>query len=353
MPLKLVPPREGKSPFWAVRGTHLGVYLERSTKTPVRAQAAKFLTAWKEEIERGATAKPGEPTFLDAAVVYMADTGNERFIQPLVERLGRKRLFEIDQKVVNETAIALYPKGSAATRNRNCHTVVSAILKHAGHDWKMKRPKGWRGEKKTDWCWPEQVFRLFQACRDLAEEARAEGDEHGAEVYAEFEVFLIVLCYCGMRLSEATARLRCDRVELRESFAYLEKTKNEDPRGVHLPPAVVAALARHPRGLDRHNALTKRGEAVFRFRKNGRLYTLMNRVKKRAGADLSFVTFHVLRHTYGTWMTRYGGLDTKGLVDTGTWKDPESAARYQHTIASEEARCADLLPVDKAWKLRA
>ena len=50
-------------------------------------------------------------------------------------------------------------------------------------------------------------------------------------------------------------------------------------------------------------------------------------------------------HSYATWMTRYGELDTYGLVRTKRWKNAESADRYNHTIASPEARKADLLPV--------
>lgn len=57
--------------------------------------------------------------------------------------------------------------------------------------------------------------------------------------------------------------------------------------------------------------------------------------------------FHLFCHTYGTWMTRYGSLDTFGLVRTGRWKSAESADRYNHTIASPEARRADLMPVKK------
>jgi integrase len=92
---------------------------------------------------------------------------------------------------------------------------------------------------------------------------------------------------------------------------------------------------------------------VFRFIKCGRLYTLMGKAKKDAGADLGFVTFHVLRHTWATWMRRYAGLDLQGLVATEAWADPASAARYAHVVASEESRKAALLPVEKSWKARA
>ena len=52
--------------------------------------------------------------------------------------------------------------------------------------------------------------------------------------------------------------------------------------------------------------------------------------------------FHIFRHTYATWMRREAGLDTKGLVATGAWRDRKSADRYEHVVVSEEARKAAL-----------
>lgn len=48
----------------------------------------------------------------------------------------------------------------------------------------------------------------------------------------------------------------------------------------------------------------------------------------------------VLDYTRG----RVGGLDTRGLVGTGTWKDQKSAARYAHVVVTDEAQRAALLP---------
>ena len=328
MPLKLIPPREFKTPFWSVRGTHLGVYVDRSTKTASRSIAAKTLTLWKDEIEQGTFARTDEPTFLDAAVNYMAETGNQRFVQQVVDHFGNKPLHEIDQQAIDQAAVKLYPAATAQTRNRQVHTVVSAILKHAGVNEKLKRPKGWRGSKRTDWLKPDQAFRVFKAAR---------------KIDPEFEIFLVTLCYTGIRLSEALTMM-VDQVELKESFAYVKESKNDDPRGVFLPPVVVSALKRHPRGWDR------RGKKVFRFTKCGRLYELMNSVKEATGPDVSFLTFHIFCHTYATWMRRCGGLDTTGLIATGRWRDETSVRRYEHVIASEESAKAILLPVEKAWK---
>src|SRR5438477_5110755 len=58
----------------------------------------------------------------------------------------------------------------------------------------------------------------------------------------------------------------------------------------------------------------------------------------------SWVTFHTFCHTWATWMRRYGGADLQGLVATGRWRDPRSAARYTHTAASAEWERTDLLP---------
>jgi integrase len=328
MALKLVPPREGKSPYWTVRGTYLRTYVERSTKATDRTTAAKVLKLWKDEIERGIFVQGGEVTFLDAAVNYMAETGNERFVQQVVDHFGKTPISQIDQQAIDQAAVKIYPEGSPQTRNRQVHTVVSAILKHAGMDGKLKRSKGWRGSKRTDWLKPDQAFRVFKAAR---------------KIDREFEIFLVTLCYTGMRLTEALTMM-VDQVELSESFAYVKESKNDDPRGVFLPPVVVAALKRHPRRMDR------RGQKVFRFTKCGRLYELMALVKKATGPDIAFLSFHVFCHTYATWMRRYGGLDTTGLVATGRWRDPDSVRRYEHVIASEESRQAAVLPVEKTWK---
>lgn len=346
MPLKLVPPRAGKSPNYRIRGTYLGEYVDESTGSSVEAVARKLLAARKAEIERGKSApaiaapKAGK-AFIEAAMDYMDAGGDMRFVgsfdkatkqwsKGLIRHFGDTPLADIDQAAIDRAAVALYPEATPATRNRQVHTPVSAILKRAGIEMAIRRPKGWRGRKRVDWLQPEQAFRLFDAA--------------GA-IDAEFRVLLVFLCYTGCRLGDAL-NLTCRQITLAESFAYFAVTKNDDPRAVHLPPFLVAELANHPRGLDRDK------QKAFRFRKCGRLYTLMRKAKEAAGADIEHVTFHTLCHTWATWMRRYAGLDTRGLVGTGRWRDEKSAARYEHVVASEESRKADLLPVPHRGKKR-
>jgi integrase len=327
MPLKLYPPRQGKTPYWSVRGTYLGVYVDRSTKAGKRALALKALQRIEREIECGEFAQKGEPTFASAAATYMKAGGERKYLKRLLEHFGDKPLSQIGQDTIGVAAIQLYPDATPGTRNRQVFTPVSAIMRHAGCNLALRRPKGAGGAKATAWLWPEQAEAIFS---------------EAAKIDKEFETLLIVLCYTGMRLSEALG-LTWNDMRLQDGFAYIPNTKNEEPRAVFLPPVAVAALA----GLD---GLRDDGR-TFRFAKSGHLYSLLRTAAFRAGVDFPVRSaFHIFRHTYATWMRRYAGLDTKGLVATGAWKDRKSADRYEHVQVSEEARKAVLLPTPKVRK---
>jgi hypothetical protein len=120
-------------------------------------------------------------------------------------------------------------------------------------------------------------------------------------------------------------------------------------------------LTNGPYSLDRGT------QRVFRFHQGGSLRHLLQAARmiacglpksKRVKAgktppkpayELDFVNF---RYTYGTWMRRYAGLDTKGLVGTGRWKSEQSASRYAHLVPSEDAVKAAELQTAKSRPMR-
>jgi integrase len=368
MPLKLREPRQGKTPNYSIRGTYLGVYVETTAGTPDKRIASQRLRDIKKRIERGQyqsepeaveTLKP--PTFAEAALAYLHAGGEPNYISRIIELTGEhalrdKPLTEIDQIAIDNAVTAIYPDAPATTRNRQGYTPISSVLKHAGIERKIKRPKGWRGSKATSWLEPEQAFPLIDACH---------------EIDPEFGLFCLTLLYTGMRLSDPIeAKVR--DLKLGQALLYVPDTKNGEPRPVHLPPVLVDAFrAQPPRtarprklsneplangaaGRSRQDAgvpFLERGpdEKLFRFHIGGHLRDMLKLAMTNAG--LTFPRrqggFHLFCHTYGTWMTRYGELDTFGLLRTGRWKDADSADRYNHTIASREARRADLMPVPK------
>ena len=147
-----------------------------------------------------------------------------------------------------------------------------------------------------------------------------------------------------MRLNEGL-RLVGENIDLSNATAFVPKTKNGDPRAVHLPPILVAALANHPRGLEA-------GQRVFRFHAGGKFTKRLKEVADAAGVPLpAGVAFHGFRHTWGSWMRRYAGLDTTGLVATGAWLSHDAARRYEHAVTSEEAQRADALPAIGAFRV--
>jgi integrase len=333
MPIKLIAPREGKTPYYAGRGTYLGIYVDRSTKTGKRALAKKVIEKWEREIERGEFSQRGEPTFASAAAAYMKAGGDRRFLKRLLEHFGDRPLRQIDQTAIDHAAQTLYPQGSAATRNRQVYTPVSAVLRGAGNYGLLRRPRGAAGNKQTAWLWPEEAHRLF---------------EEAEKINPEFAALLITLCYTGMRLSEAL-NLTWENVRLQDGFAYVPQTKNDEPRSVFLPPVAVAAMANLAAlGVEGGSSGDGGRGRVFRLAKSGHLYSLLRLAAIRACVEFPVRSaYHVFRHTYATWMRRYGGADSQALIATGAWKDRKSVDRYTHTVVSEEARKALLLPTPK------
>lgn len=324
MPLKLIPPREGKTPFYSVKGTYIGVHVDRSTKTGKRAVAAKIMSRWEQDIERGSYAVPGEATFASAAASYMKAGGERTYVGRLLHHFKDTPLSHIDQAAIDSAAASLYPRATAATRNRQVYTPISAILRHGGRSGNLRRPRGHAGNLATAWLWPEEAHRIF---------------EEAEKIDKEFSALLIVLCYTGMRLSEAL-NMTWDNVRLADGYGYVPDTKNDEPRAIFLPPVAVAAIG---------NLSADRGVGrLFRFAKSGHLYSLLKVTAIKAGVDLPpRSAFHVFRHTFATWMRRYAGADETSLIATGAWKDKKSVSRYTHTVVSEESKRAALLPTPK------
>ena len=319
MPLKLIPPREGRSASWRVRGTYLGIYLDRSAGTPEKAVAQRVLGKWKAEIERGQLSGRRELTFAAAASSYLDAGGEARFLGPLTRYFNHSTLArDLDQAAIDACAMALLPAATPATRNRQVYSPLSAILRHNGIVIQLRRPKGAQGRQLTHWHDPDAFEALAKAA---------------GKINAEFGILIILLAYTGGRLSE-TLSLRCSDVDLQACTAFIGKTKNGEPRCVYLPKPALVAMANHPRGLARQGR-------VFRFRKSGHLYGMMRKAAEAAGVASGF---HILRHTYATWMRRFAGMSVDDLGDLGIWKDPKSARRYAHADVTAMARRADLLP---------
>src|ERR1700677_2814395 len=109
MPIKPVPLRSGKTPYWSGRGTHFGQYVDRSTKARQRSIAIKIIRKWEDEIKRGAYATPDGPTFASEALAYMKAGGDRRFLEPIITHFADTPIRAIGQAELDAGAAALYP----------------------------------------------------------------------------------------------------------------------------------------------------------------------------------------------------------------------------------------------------
>jgi integrase len=339
MPLKVHPPRSGKTPNYSIRGTYLGVAVDRSTGTSKKAVAEQQRKALEAKIERGEyPEKPKQrnaPTFLSAAVAYMKAGRRRRYVGRLIEYFKDTPLEAIGQDAIDTAAATLYPNVSPSTRNGCVYTPVSAILHHAGVDITVRRPKGHKGKQMTRFLLPPDAFAIIKAAGEIDEEMGR---------------LLTFLLYTGCRIGEALA-LKWETVSVDRREAYIETSKNDEPRTVRLTQDALDALGP-----------VRTAGGVFRFHQGGhRNFLFLNAKVTACGLPpvkrprpgqrmvipphrLSWVTFHTFCHTWATWLRRFGGADLQGLVATGRWRDPRSAARYAHVVSHEEWARVEMLP---------
>jgi integrase len=256
-------------------------------------------------------------------------------VAALIKHFGETPVSAIDQTAIDAAAFALRPNVSPAMRNRAVYTPVSAILRNAGIDLKLRRPKGGKGRVVTDWLKPPDAFGIIDA----------------ADVFdSELGTLLRFLLYTGVRLG-AALDLRREDVRLADSMAWIRHQKGQPASDVRLREDLRDALSAH---LASHNHAR-----VFRFHQGGHLKHQLLRAKlgylglpcpvrrpKRWRPPvyrLAWTNYHSFRHTWATWM-RQAGTDVQGLVATGNWRDMRSAARYAHAVARDEWSRVDLLP---------
>ena len=349
MPLWLREPRPGKTPYYELRGQYLGVTVERSTKTDRKDLAEKFKRKVERCIEdhgcypepKAKIDKDGKP-FIKAANEYMKDKGKTRYVAPLIEHFGETALADIDQDAIDDAALALYPNVTPATRARQCYAVISAIMHHALGKKKcpvIHRPEGSKGREKTDWLKPEDAFAIIEA----------------AEAFdPEFALYLRLLLFTGFRKSEGK-NLLAEDVRPEEREAWLRTSKNGDPRMVRLKQVLIGPLFEHLNANKRDMLFRwSRGDGGGAFK-----HKLMRAKLAACGLPcpksrpvgwkvpphrLSFVGFHTFRHTFATWMRKYGGADLQGLQATGNWRDLSSVQRYTHAEPDAEWDRVESLP---------
>lgn len=313
MPIK---PYRRPNGWYHLRGTHLGVRVDRSAGTRSGAHAHILAAKCEAEIfEAHAYGPKSVGLFADAAAGYLRGGGDGTHLTPIITALGARRLRDITQADLDRLALTLHPHTSDATRLRKVYTPFIAVWNWAVAD-ELAEPRRWKkpapGERRIDWRTPDEIERLLAA---LPEATRA---------LAEFYVGT------GARASEGLDLVWSD-VSPAAERAVLWETKGGYARHVDLMSRVRAALPQRT-APDAPVFLNTRGEPWH-------AYDAVNLALKRAAKAIGArpLSCHVLRHTWATWAyacTR----DLDFLMRQGGWRSPELAMRYVHAGTSDLAR---------------
>lgn len=279
--------------FYA-RGTKPdGNPIEQSLGTKDSRKAKEALsklenTLWKADIY-GVKAVV---TFDQAAVKYVEDGGDARFIVKVTELLSDVRLADITPFDVRATAKKAYPNGSPATRNRQGITPIQAVINYA---------------HEQGWCPPITVKRFEVKKPDR----KAVGIEYllALKQHAPVNLFALMLFLhtTGRRVGDAIA-LKPDDLDLGIASAYIKDPKNGEPVTVKLVPFLVEII----KDLETHNG------RVFGYRDRRNLYDTLKRSCERAGIEY-LGTHQVGRHSFATELANRRWT-SKRIADAGGWK---------------------------------
>ncbi|MDF1597969.1 MAG: tyrosine-type recombinase/integrase, partial [Acidimicrobiia bacterium] len=263
----------------------------------------------------------------------------------ILPTLGRTRLATIDRSMVGSWVRSMTQEGLSASRIRQAHQCLAAILEQAVDDGVIGRNPARRvelprlREPSHRYLTAEQVTRLAEAMPS---------GQHKTMVY--------VLAYGGLRWGELVAlrRGRVDvlrrRLQITQSATEIAgrldfgTTKNNQSRTVHLPAFVSEFLGRHLEDVE-----DAPGALVFTAPRGGPLRypnmrkAVWDRAREQSGEDLVDITPHDLRHTCASLM-RAAGADVKAIQQQlGHRNATVTLNTYVHLFEGDLAELMDRL----------
>lgn len=316
MPLTLY--KRGK--IFHYRGTVAGRRLRGSTGTSKKAAAERFIADLEDKQWKGHFDGPGAVlTFAQAAILYRNAQKSTRFLEKIENYWRDTLVSEIKSGHVLKAAISLYPKASAATRNRQAIVPTQAVINHAA-DMELcshLKVKRFQVTKKTKtpatWEW----VKVFMA--------------HANPHLGALCCFMFLT---GARVSEAID-VRWEDVDLSAATVLIRQSKVSSERVAHLPAVLVVALANI--GGNRNP-----DEKVFKYSSRDTCKPQWNKVLRRGEMKKQKpLTFHSCRHGFATTLL-HKGVDPITVAKLGGWKSPQHVFEtYGH--AKEDPKLVNLL----------
>ncbi len=270
----------------------------------------------------------------------------------ILPELGAMRLPQVTAEVIQKFILKLEGKRTArpgeknetgrtlkASSIANIIITLRKLLNDMGYSVRVKfkvptTSYGWI-KSATD------VARFLEACNPAAPKKPKAGAPAPS---AWFRMAAELACYAGLRQGEV-AGLRWSAIDFERGFIEVERSydgpvKSKHKRSVALAPDLAASLKRWRLETGAASGglvvlMVKRGgDAPVPIDEQADLGKRTRRACKRAGVDP--VTFHQLRHTYGSHLAERVPLPIVGAMLGHA--DPKTTARYAHIDTASLAR---------------
>lgn len=299
-----------------ISGTYEGHRVRESLGALSREAAQKKFEKRRAEIIAAVDAGRDPDLRVATAIAeYADDCKDDRFLEPIIAKLGETRISDLTTPDVHKAAKELYPKAKAATWNRQVIAPLMAAVNFCANKRlcppiRIERFKEGKVSKRAiDRTWVDA----------FCEAARAKGLAY----LADMELMMFTT---AARLGDCE-KLHWPDVHIESKVAVLRQTKNDDDRDAILVPELARALAaRRPQD----------GEGrVFPFGQRRRLYRDWSAICK--AAEIDYVPPHQAgRHSFATEMMVRNKVDIKTTMLTGGWKSPTVLMGYTHPEQQRE-----------------
>lgn len=288
--------KKHKNGFWYAEGTVGGKRIRRSLKTRSQAEAEEKVIQWAAKLQKAEIyGVESVSVFEQAALSYLKNGGDTRFIEPLLKHFRGRALRSITPREIREAADILYPLSGPATKNRQVITPTRAIINH-GHDeglCKSIRVKQFQTPK------PQRKAASPSWIIKFRREASAQDKPH----LAALAWFMLET---GARISEAL-KLEAKNLDKRKLKAKFETTKN----GKTYEKAISRTLCDELMNLPSENT-------IFMYKSRHSVYGPWKSTCK--GAGIEYITPHQAgRHSFAT-LLRNNGEDAISIAQAGGWK---------------------------------
>jgi integrase len=313
MPIKIYK----RGGVWHYRGTVAKRRLRGSTGTANKETAARIAAeledrAWKRRLDGPAAIL----TFAQASIKYRAAGKQTRFLEKIEDYWKDTLVRDITPGAIRDAALAIYPKASAATRNRQAIVPMVAVINHAADSELCSRIRVKRFKVETKSKIPatlEWVEAFMAHCK--------------RPQLAGLALFMFLT---GARVSEALA-VEWDDIDFRKKTVLIKQTKLGNERRAHLPQPLIVALANIPKSNSRRT--------VFWYETRNHCLIVWRRTAERA--KIAPLSFHSCRHGFATALL-HSGIDPVTVAKLGGWKNVRHVFEtYGH--AKDDPTLTDLI----------